>query len=163
MKIDKQIVTTEQVEIAIDKITLLSIEEHERCKEHIQPIPYWWWLRSPVRNSLYAAHVNLDGSVYCSGSLVNRVNGAVRPVVVLRLNPESDNLRIDDKFILAGHTWTVIDSTLALCDEIVGTTYFRKDWKSPDANVYEQSHVKKWLERWVAENGIEFELKEGTW
>lgn len=45
----------------------------------------WWWLRSPGRNSKSAARVLSDGSVYDYGNRVIRVNGTVRPVVVLRL------------------------------------------------------------------------------
>ena len=55
---------------------------------------------------------------------------------------------------LAGHTWTVIADDLVLCDDIVGYACFRKDHNAKDANDYEASDVKKWLENWAVENGI---------
>ena len=37
---------------------------------------------------------------------------------------------------------------------ISGSLEIRKDWKAPDANDYEKSDVKIWLERWASEKGI---------
>lgn len=59
--------------------------------------------------------------------------------------------------ILAGYTWTVISDKYILCDRIVEKTPFRQDWEAPDANVYEKSDIKRWLENWAQEKGIEVE------
>ena len=115
----------------------------------------WWWLRSPGYDSNSAAYVYLGGSVLYIGHLVCNDYGAVRPVVVLRLNPESVNLQIGDKLHFAGYAWTMIAPDMALCDDVVGQTCFRKDWQAPDANDYEKSDVKVWLEKWAQDNGIE--------
>ena len=50
--------------------------------------------------------------------------------------------------------WTMIGDSLALCDDVVGSCAFRKNWKAQDANIYEKSDIKKWLENWAEENGI---------
>lgn len=154
MKIHKQVITHEPMDITIDEITLLSVEEYERCKEHIPAVNDWWWLRSPGYYGYYAAYVTIDGSVL-NLNWVNYDNVSVRPVVVLRLNHKYANLQIGDKLDFAGHVWTMIADNMALCDEGVGYTCFRADWQAPDANDYEKSDVKKWLERWAKEKGIE--------
>lgn len=46
----------------------------------------WWWLRSPGGDGDRAANVYGGGSVHNYGLNVNLDNGAVRPVVVLRLS-----------------------------------------------------------------------------
>lgn len=143
----------EPMDIIIDSITLLSAEEYKAHGERIKPIDDWWWLRSPVGSGISAASVYHDGSV-SNGSWVDNDFGSVRPVVVLRLNPESPNLRIGDCLAFADHTWTMISDTMALCDEGVGCTCFRADWRAQDANDYEKSDVKKWLEKWARDNGI---------
>lgn len=155
MKAQKQIITHEPMDITIDKITLLSIEEYKRCRERISIIDCWWWLRSPSYYSYYAKSGTPGGNIDSLGNFVNFDNRGVRPVVVLRLNPESPNPQIGDRLEFAGHTWTVIDDDMALCDGPAGYTCFRRNWQAPDANDYEKSDVKKWLENWAMENGIE--------
>lgn len=147
----KQIITTEPVDIKITGITLLSVEEYEACKDVIPRAVSWWWLRSPSAHYVkYVAYVVYDGWVYDLN--VDFGTGA-RPALQIS-NLASVNLSIGDKLMLAGRTWTVISGTLALCDDIVGETKFREDWKMPDANNYEKSDVKKWLENWARERGI---------
>lgn len=46
----------------------------------------WWWLRSPGRNSNYAAYVSIDGSVYFGGSVYSDFD-AVRPALWINLEP----------------------------------------------------------------------------
>lgn len=77
----------------------------------------------------------------------------VRPALQIP-DLESFNLRIGDRFILVGEQWVVISKDKALCDRIIGKMPFREDWKAPDANDYEKSDVKIWLEKWAVERGI---------
>ena len=156
MKIEKLVITKVPQEITVTGITLLSKEEYNACRKHIKPVDDWWWLRSPGYDQDRAARVLSDGRVYYGGNYVVSGNGAVRPAVVLQL-PESDirNLQIDDGFEMAGYTWTMIADDMAMCDSGVGCTAFREDWQAQDANVYEASDVKKWLEAWAKEKGIE--------
>ena len=153
MNVEKIITTTEPIELEITEIALLSKEEYEKAKENIPMLPCWWWLRSPGGRSINAAYVDIDGWVYDHGYYVDIDDYAVRPALKTR-NLESTNLQIGDKVQLAGYTWTVISDGIILCDEAVGNTCFRKDWKAPDANVYEASDIKKWLENWAKEKGI---------
>ena len=46
----------------------------------------WWWLRSPGRYQYYAAGVDRDGSVSCSGSDVDYDFGCVRPAMWITLD-----------------------------------------------------------------------------
>ena len=151
MKIQKHIMTTQEQDIQINEITLLSKEEYLDAKENIPAIHKRWWLRSPGYYQYYAVYVRGVGSL--SRSYVDIGSACVRPALKI-LNDKSSNLNIGDKFNMAGYTWTVILEGTALCDTVVGNTCFRKDWKSDDANKYDASDIKKWLESWAEEKGL---------
>ena len=158
MKIQKHIVTTEEKDIQIEEITLLSKEEYLAAKDNIPLIDDWWWLRSPGPCRTNVARVYHDRSVYyCS---VDYPNVYVRPALRI-LNPESSNFCIRDKFEMAGYTWTVVleeeKDCIALCNTSVGEIYFRDNWTANDANKYETSDVKKWLENWAKAHEIKVE------
>ena len=118
-------------------------------KDVIPKIPEWWWLRSPGDSQDIAASVNSDGSL--SRNYVDHPYGVVRPALYIL---DSDLCR-GDKFWLAGHLWTVLSNNIALCDDSVGASCFRKDWRAKDANDYEKSDIRKRLYEWAEENGIE--------
>lgn len=158
MKAKKKIITitTRNIEFDIAEITLLSTEEYETNKEIIPHVDVCWWLRAPGYYSDTVACVEYDGSVYYPGDVVDVGCNAVRPVVALRPSEASiPNLTVGDKIEMAGYTWTILRDELALCDDVVGCTEFRKDGNAKDANAYEVSDIKKWLEKWAVENGIE--------
>lgn len=138
-------------ELCVEKITLLSIKEYEERKNNIRPSKYWW-LRSPGFSSCLAAGVLDGGCIDGFGFYVNYDYLAVRPALII--NPESTNLQVGDRIFYKEHRWTAIDKNMLLCDEPVTYMPFRKDWKAPDANDYEHSDVKKWLEDWAKTNGI---------
>lgn len=156
MIVKKQIVKEEDTNVIFYGITLLSKEEY---LEHINLISniveVWWWLRSPGLIQSCASYVDLDGSRRYN--YVDGGSGCVRPVLVGNL--KSSNLERGAKFNLAGHIWTVLNDELALCDESVGRTCFRKDWKASDANNYDTSDIKKWLYNWAEENMICFMMQ----
>jgi len=151
MKAYKQIITTEPIDIQISEVTLLSEEEYEYAKDIIPSINEWWWLRSPGYTQLTAASVHYGGSL--SSSHVSSDRGCVRPALRF-CNLEASNLRIEDKFELAGYKWTIISPELAICDDVVGQSWFQKDWRVEDANIYENSDIKRWLSNWVKERGL---------
>lgn len=154
MKIERTIREEVTEPLKVIGITLLSVGEYEKAKAYIAPIGDWWWLRSPGRDSSSAAHVIPDGGVHTDGSNVDYTNNVVRPALEVD-NLKSFNLNPEDKIIdLAGHDWTVISDTVVLCDDSIGWHCFREDWKAPDANDYEQSDVKRFLESWATKNGI---------
>lgn len=149
MIVEKIITRTEPIEIEVEGVTLLSVEEAQAAKEWLKPMRGCWWLRSPGHYDYWTAVVNGRGNVGDIGGNVDDTYG-VRPALKIR-NLESSNLEIGSKFMAKGLPWTVISGNLALCDEIVTEMPFREDWKVEDANVYEASDVKRWLEKWWSE------------
>lgn len=148
MIVQKVIKTTEVTELDITGITLLSKEEYNEYRNHIPPRNFWWWLRSPYTGSGGSAGcVDDDGDVY--DYTVDDTYVGVSPALIC--NFESANLIIGDEFKLKGHTWTVISDKYALCNGNIGFRCFREDWKADDANVYETSDVKKFIEKWWSE------------
>lgn len=155
MKANKLITTAQEFGIKITGITLLSKEEYEENRDII-PAVNWWWLRSPGSIQDDAAYVCCYGSLYNYN--VNYGSGCVRPALYV-WNPQSSDLNRGDKFELAGYSWTMLSNDLALCNETVGQTCFRRDWRAEDANVYDKSDIKQWLHDWAEKTGIEFMMQ----
>lgn len=153
MKVKKEITKHIDVDVMVDGITLLSVEEYEKHKRDIPSMSSSWWLRSRGIFDFDAALVTGYDAVYCCGYNVTDHELVVRPA--LKINPESSNLQIGDKILFRGYRWTVISAEYVLCDEGVTQMVFRRDWRADDANVWEASDVKKWLEEWL-ENWGEF-------
>lgn len=145
MKLIAQHVPVIPVNIDITDITLLSIEEYEVAKDNIPSVDGWWWLRSPNCFSLYATCVRPGGGVNGNGHIVNGYYIGVRPAI--RINPKSVDLQIGDKVRLKGFTWTYVSEGILLCDSIITQMPFRKDWKAEDANRYEASDIKAYLDK----------------
>ena len=146
MKVEKYV--TKEIEVDVREITLLSMEEYEAARAHIQPIDNWWWLRSPGYNRTavrivheYYGTGNVIG-IYCYANEVS-----VRPA--LRINPIPENLQIGDMFSFGGYDWMVIAETLALCNTEFCRRAFRKNRGAENANVYESSDIKPYLDNWL--------------
>lgn len=148
----KIIKTTEAIDLEIEEITLLSVKEYKACKEHIKHMndSWWllWWLRSPGDFSDSAMFVSGDGYINLTGRLVDNFFG-VRPA--LKINLKTSNLQIGDEIYLMDYRWTVISNNLILCDEIIAKRQFHKDWETDNANDYNRSDIKQWLEDWFTE------------
>lgn len=129
----------------ITGITLLAAEEARALPGDIRSIGKSWWLRSPGYYDYYAEFVYSDGLVCQIGDFVHFEHG-VRPALVF--NPESSNLSEGDHFEAAGHTWTVIAKNKALCDGIIGKCAFRANYRTVNANNFETSDIKKFLDKW---------------
>lgn len=143
----KEVVMLKDISIDVKGVTLLSEEEYNRFRRRITLMDSWWWLRSPGSTQYYVAAVNSDGSLYLNN--VFNSSGCVRPALIC----ESDLTGVY-KIVLLGMRWTVLDDSLILCDECIGKTAFRSNRTAPDANVYEASDVKKYLENWANEKGL---------
>ena len=145
MKVDKIITTTEPLELEITGITLLSRKEYEECRTNIPHINKWWWLRSSCSNiGLYVCVVTDYGTLD-----YNSLNGdyvGVRPALVM--DRKSSNLEIGDKLKIKERSWTVISDRLALCDDMITEMPFKKDWRVDDADDYESSDIKSFIEAW---------------
>ncbi len=143
---------TQLINIDIQEITLLSEEAFIKAKKFIKPINNCWWLQSPGASSEVVACVSYNFNCIF-GCIVNNSNVFVRPALRIG-NLKTSNLRIGSSFRMGSYVWTVISDELALCDEAVGKSAYREDWQAKDANEYEVSNVKKWLEKWTEEKGI---------
>lgn len=163
MKIDKIITTTEKKDLKVTGITLLSVEEAENIPQtaKVRIRGNGWWLRTPAKDDFGApadrfrvAVVSYDNwihydSVYCS-------HMGVCPALKIS-DLKSSTLSIGEKFILAGQTWTIISESYALCDEVIGECAFCADYKTVNANNYEESDVKRYIEKWASDNGLVFD------
>ena len=95
------IVRDRQINKALDKVCLLSVEEanlffHADEERICQPTPYArkqgvctsdrntciWWLRSPLRTQYYASNVNFIGYIEKRGEAVDSAHVGIRPVIV---------------------------------------------------------------------------------
>ena len=110
----------------------------------------WWWLRSPGYDQNYAVYVNYDGSVDYYGGRVYYGDGYVRPALQL-LDCYTVGYNIGDKFKFGGKWFKVISRDLAFCLEDIGRCCFREDYEAADANDYEASDVKKFVNQWFEE------------
>lgn len=133
--------------ITIEGATLLTIEEAEKLTKETLSIGCWWWLRSPGGSGDGAASVFSDGSVYYNGFYVYFDFGAVRPALIIS-NLKSSDLKIGDRFQFGNRTFEIISADRALCTESIGECAFREDWESADANDYEVSDVKRFIDDW---------------
>lgn len=154
MKIERKIREEVIESLKVIGITLLSVEEYMAAKAHIMPINGWWWLRSPGDISRRAASVFAYGGVSTYGGRVDDPGSVVRPALLIQ-NLNFFKLKPGDRILnYAKHGWTVISDTMALCDDGIGKHCFHEDWEAQDANDYEKSDVKRFLESWAAKNGI---------
>lgn len=149
MKVDKIVTVKEDLDIV--GATLLSIEEAEKLPLELRRYNCWWLLRSPGCDSYYATFVDDDGSICDFGDLVNYDLHSVRPALIIT-NIESSNLKIGDKFEFGGKPFQIISNKLAFCLTDIGMCCFREDWQAKDANDYEKSDVKKYVDKWFNES-----------
>lgn len=138
MKIEK--VTTIEQDCNFSGLTLLSKEEYIENEDHIELIDDWWWLRSPGNYSECASSIYY-GDNLCDNIVCN-IDGSVRPALIL----DSANLHVGDKFKFYEHNWTIISEQYALCDEPFCHMAFREYWPAKNANIYEASDVKTYLD-----------------
>ncbi len=150
MKVEQ--IITKPVELEIIGVTLLSVEEAEKLPIRLRQYNREWWLRSRGVHQLYATSVYYDGSVNDEGYNVNYAFNCVRPALIIK-NLGSSALQISDVFIFDGKKFEIIDDETAFCLEDIGCRRFRDNWRVKDANNYESSDVKKFVDAWFKEAG----------
>lgn len=134
----KGIKTTEiEIDIEVNKITLLSIVEYQKYKEKIPRISNWWWLRSPGHGSYRVAFIDDIGCIDDFGNYTFCDKCTVRPVLLGTFGEIAE-------FEFAGYEWIVLSENIAICKDYL--TYMIFDEKSND---YEKSEVKRYLEKWL--------------
>lgn len=164
MKVTRVITEELELNLKITEATLLTIEEAKQLPEKLKNYDRYWWLQSHGYTYNFAANVIYGGSVSSAGSLVNCYNYAVRPVLIIS-NTESSGLKIGDVFKFGGKQFEIISDNKAFCLTDIGLCNFREDWRADDANNYEKSDVKKFIDEWFEKsieevNNKENEIKE---
>lgn len=154
MKVKK--ITTKSIDFDAVGATLLTVEEAKQLPDEVlNAVHDSWWLRSPGRYVKYAACVfGVNGRVFDFGDFVYKELG-VRPVIIFK----SSDLEVGDKFIAFGYKWTVVFPNKALCNDIIRYSAFHKDCQASDANVYEKSDIKEYVDCWFAHNCCDSEEK----
>ena len=145
MKIEQITKIIEDLDITC--ATLLSIEEVEKLPLELRKYGNCWWLRSPGDRYSFAAYAYCGGSVNYRGSYVDYNSYAVRPALQIK-NLNSSNLQIGDKFVFGEKEFEIISDSFAFCVTDIGRYCFKEDWKAKDANDYEKSDVKKYVDDW---------------
>lgn len=148
MKIQKILTQTEELEIIGAK--LLSIEEAKELPIQLRKYEDWWWLITPSCFYHYVAIIEEDGSIDEEGIYVEAGSVVVRPALQIQ-NIRVSNLQIGDAFIFGDKKFEVISENLAFCVEDIGNCCFREDGRAKDANKYEKSDVKKFVDDWFEE------------
>lgn len=113
MKANKLI--TQELDIQIDGVTLLSVDEFILAKDKIAPLSDDWFLRSDKANRLAVAK-----GFHAGGEVANTVEyveypfkrALVRPVLNFSGCTE---LGIGDRFVLSDYEWVVVLEGKALC------------------------------------------------
>lgn len=158
MKVEKIVIQSiETVDIDIIGITLLSIEEYNKYRDLIPVHDSYWWLRSPNPFLLLAVYgVRSYDNEVDNKILVADEDIGISPALKIS-NLESSDLKIGNKFMFGGKIFTIISDDYAQCDEIIGKGVFRKDWEilDRDANDYEVSDVKKYINNWFEKAKME--------
>ena len=137
----------EKQKLDISGTTLLSVEEARKLPEKLREYGNQWWLRSPGHNPYITALVRNSGYVSSYGDFVDFSTVFVRPALKIS-NLSSSNFKIGDQFELGGVPFEIISNDMAFCLEDIGRHCFREDSEAKDANVYEKSDVKKYIDDW---------------
>lgn len=136
--------------IKIKSATLLSIEEYEKHRAVISGLnfDFWWWLRSPGYYSDIAADVGSIGDVDRSGRFVDNDDDAVVPALRIK----SSGSDIGRRFRFGDKEFLILSPELAISTSSIGKHCFREEWDAPDANDYEASDVKNYIDRWFEDS-----------
>lgn len=127
--------------------TLLTVDEAKQLSGKLRAYDNKWWLKSPGFDFDFAAIVNYGGFVDSIGNNVSSDNDIVRPALIIS-NLESSDLKIGDTFEFGGKQFEIISDNRALCVGDIGYSVFRENQEASDANDYEKSDVKKYVDDW---------------
>lgn len=152
MEANRIFTAKEKIDLDIEEITLLSKEEASVLPAKQRNLGLFWWLRSAsiINNTEYADCVDDEGVLWMRH--VGITNGVAPALRISNLH--QFGLNIGDSIEVGGESWVIISSELAWCDHLIGETAFQTDYLAPDANGYERSNAKKWLDQWALERGI---------
>lgn len=149
MRVKKYITIIEEKDIEILGATLLTVDEARKLLDkEDRKYTINWWLCSSGKHTGYTdgvAYIGVNGNVYVSGQSPTRAN-AIRPALRIKRNFHFD---IGDVFEFDGRKFKVISEDLAwMADGDLGCLQFNEDWRAPNANIYECSKVKTFVDEW---------------
>lgn len=154
-KIKALLPNRQETELEIEEVTLLSVDEATRIPKRLLKNRDYWWLCSPGRLcdfSVVACVDGDDGYIYDDGLFVKYAHD-VRPALRVR-NLGSLNLKVGTVVRINDCSYYVIPGDMLLSKKYIGECSFRKDWKAPDANAYEKSDIKKFVDDWAVKQGF---------
>lgn len=93
-----------------------------------------------------------DGYIYDNGLFVKYAHD-IRPTLRVR-NLGSLNLKVGTVVRINDCSYYVIPGDMLLSKESIGNCTFREDWWATDANVYEKSDIKKFVDDWAVKQGF---------
>ena len=121
--------------------TLLTQEEREYFESN-----GGWWLRSPGDDFYFTCYVYIDGYV-TSYYYTYRTDVSVRPA--LKIDISNSDIELGDTFTFGGKEFKILTPELAwMYNDDIGKCAFREDWEALNANMYEASDVKKFVDAW---------------
>ena len=144
--VNKLVRKFEPVRIYPTEVTLLTAKEYSAYKHNIPPVRNWFWLKSPSINSILV-DVAENGSI--GVYFVDCPDGIIRPVIKLQ-----NNVSVGEEYDIKGTMFVAISENMLLCKNEIGYGCFRKNIEAEDANVYEKSDVKNYINDWAKEKGI---------
>lgn len=141
--------------IKITGVTLLSeTEANTLLTKEERAYKNSWWLYTHGDDSKYAYSIDYDGYINCFGRNVNYSGISVRPT--LKINIIDPCVLKGDTFRFGGHEFKIISSELAwMHKDDIGSRPFRYDYEADDANDYEASDVKNYIEEWFNKTIVE--------
>lgn len=150
--------------IKVKSITLLSKEDVMDLTEKTftggGPIPKnilelhdgsseYWLSTAGTRNYNYVMTVTSDtGKIFVPGDFVD-ASCAIRPVLIVSNLMSRYSIGDTVEFGDSDLTYTVISKNKVLANFSLGQMPFRRAYAAGDANDYEKSDIKEWLEYWA--------------
>lgn len=149
IKFLKEIKTTKEECINIIGVTLLEKEDYLVNKDIISFLGERWWTRTPADFGDHTCVEVIEDPNYTIAGVNSFI--AVRPALIVS-SVSSRLVKKGDKYLLGEMSWTAItgvnSNILLLADESIGRGQFRAGVRAADADDYEKSKIKKWLEEW---------------
>jgi hypothetical protein len=135
-----------------ESVTLLSVQEvKDLLSDEDRAYHEWWWTRTVGTDDRCVADISVYGNIYTKGNRPDLDHSiVVRPALIISGLKES-GFKIGDTFKFEGKIFKIISENLAFCTEDIGHHQFNDDFKAEDANIYDNSEVKKFVGQWFDE------------
>lgn len=132
-----------------DEVERLLTREERKCTFEGRPCD--WWIRTPCDSTHYVYTV--DG---VSGEILSDDGdywvddwACVRPALKLFGCWRSRGFDVGDMLDFCGYKFKIISNEYALCENAVDCKPFRTAADADDANIYEASDMKDYVDEWL--------------